>query len=256
MKNLSGTSLLVSTVLATAGFTTLAMGQVANDECSGAIALTAGTAVAFDTTSATASADAAPTDALCTGTFLDWGTGNKDVWFSYTATEGGTIDVSTCLAGGYDTSMVLYSGSCGALTQVGCNGDAPADAACQNFFSKITGFGVTAGTTYYVRVGGWNGVEFGAASMLLTFTPAGAGCPATGGCGEVHATRVAMTPPAAPRCALPTRSAAKSAGTRPACRALSRPAASSCTSASPRTPPSPTTARPPRPWLPATPAAS
>jgi len=188
MKNLSGTSLLVSTVLATAGFTTLAMGQVANDECSGAIALTAGTAVAFDTTNATASADAAPTDAQCTGTFLDWGTGNKDVWFSYTATGAGTIDLSTCLAGGYDTSMVVYSGSCGALTQVGCNGDAPADAACQNFFSKITGLAVTSGTTYYVRVGGWNGVEFGAASMLLTFTPAGVGCPATGGCGVVHAT--------------------------------------------------------------------
>lgn len=188
MKNFSGTSLLVTAVL-TAGFTATAMGQVANDECTGAITLVDGVPVAFDTTSATPSADPAPTDTLCAGSFLDWGTGNRDVWFKYTPSASGTVDLSTCLAGGFDTSMVLYSGACGALTQVACNGDAsPADPACQNFFSKITGFGVVAGTTYYVRVGGWNGVEFGAASMLVTFTPAGAGCPAAGSCGEVHPT--------------------------------------------------------------------
>jgi len=188
MRNISCKYLAVTAVLATAGFTSLAMGQVANDECTGATPLTAGVPAPCDTTNATASADAAPTDTLCTGTFLDWGTGNKDVWYSYTATANGTVDISTCLTGGFDTSIVLYSGSCGALTQVACNGDAPADAACQAFFSKITGYGVTAGSTYYLRVGGWNGVEFGLAQILLTFTPAAVGCPATGGCGVVHAT--------------------------------------------------------------------
>jgi hypothetical protein len=186
MKIFSGTSLLVTAVL-TAGFTTTAMGQVANDECSGAISLTAGVPVNFDTTNATASADAAPTDAQCAGTFLDWGTGNKDVWFKYTAAQGGTIDITTCFPGGFDTSIVLYSGSCGALTQVACNGDGAVDGGCQQFYSKISAFGVSAGSTYYLRVGGWNGVEFGAAAVTLSFTPAGAGCPAAGGCGVVHA---------------------------------------------------------------------
>ena len=187
MKNFSGTSLLVTAVL-TAGFTTTAMGQVANDECSGAIAVVANTPTQFDTTAATASADAAPVDTFCTGTFLDWGTGNKDVWFTFTPTESGLADFSTCFAGGFDTSMVLYTGSCGALTQVGCNGDAPADAACQQFFSKISAFAVTAGTTYTIRVGGWNGVEFGIAALTVTLTPTGAGCPGTESCGTVHAT--------------------------------------------------------------------
>jgi hypothetical protein len=188
MKNFSGTSLLVTAVL-TAGFTTTAMGQVANDECSGAIAVSANTPTQFDTTAATASADAAPVDTFCTGTFLDWGTGtNKDVWFTFTPAESGLADFSTCFAGGFDTSMVLYTGSCGALTQVGCNGDAPADAACQQFFSKISAFAVTAGTTYTIRVGGWNGVEFGIAALTVTLTPTGAGCPGTESCGTVHAT--------------------------------------------------------------------
>ena len=186
MKNLSGTSLLVTAVL-TAGLTTTAMGQVANDECSGAIALVANTPTNFDTTAATASADAAPVDTFCPGTFLDWGTGNKDVWFTFTATENGTADFSTCFAGGFDTSIVLYTGTCGALTQVSCNGDATADPVCQQFFSKITGFAVTAGTTYTIRVGGWNGVEFGVAAMTVTVTPVSAGCPGTESCGLVHA---------------------------------------------------------------------
>ena len=188
MRNISCKYLAVTAVLATAGFTSLAMGQVANDECTGATPLTAGTPAPCDTTAATASADPAPTDTLCTGTFLDWGTGNKDVWYSYTATQNGTVDISTCFLGGFDTSIVLYSGTCASLTQVACNGDAPADASCQQFFSKITGAAVTSGTTYYLRVGGWNGVEFGVAQILLTFTPAATGCPATGGCGVVHAT--------------------------------------------------------------------
>jgi len=188
MRNISCKYLAVTAVLATAGFTSLAMGQAANDECSTATVLTAGVAAPCDNTTATASADAAPTDTLCTGTFLDWGTANPDVWYSYTATANGTVDISTCLSTGFDTSIVLYSGSCGALTQVACNGDAPADAACQAFFSKITGYGVTAGSTYYLRVGGWNGTERGVTQVLLTFTPAAVGCPATGGCGVVHAT--------------------------------------------------------------------
>lgn len=188
MRNLSCMNLAVTAVVATAGFTSLAMGQVANDECAGAITLVAGVASPVDTTNATASAVPDPDPTQCATSFLDWGTGNKDVWYRYTATANGTVDISTCFAGGFDTSIVLYSGSCGALTQVACNGDAPADAACQQFFSKIVGAPVTSGTTYFLRVGGWNGVEFGVAQALLTFTPAATGCPATGGCGVVHAT--------------------------------------------------------------------
>ncbi len=183
MKNVQGTSLLVASVLMTAGFTTMAMAQ---DECSTALAALAG-ANAFDTTAATTSPEAVD-DTQCAGTFLDWGTANKDVWFSYTATEAGLLSLNTCNAASFDTSMVLYSGACGGLTQVACNGDGTSLAGCQAFYSEINGYAATAGATYYIRLGGWNGTEFGAGTLNVTFQAANAGClGATGDCAAVHA---------------------------------------------------------------------
>jgi hypothetical protein len=185
MKTICGTSLLVATAVAAAGFTTMAMAQ---DECSTAVTVTVGTPAAFDTATATASADPAPSDALCTGSFLDWGTANPDVWFKFTPAEGGIADFSTCTPGAAngDTSMALYTGSCGALTQVACNGDAPAEGTCQQYFSKIAGFAVTGGTTYYVRIGGWNATTV-QASLTVSFTPNSSGCAgATGDCRTPH----------------------------------------------------------------------
>ncbi|MEI6474352.1 MAG: hypothetical protein WCO75_03060 [Planctomycetota bacterium] len=158
---------------------------LAQDECATAPTLVTGVGQAFNTTTATATALPAVTDALCTGTFLNWGT-SKDVWFKWTATGAGTATFTTCFAGSYDTSMVLYSGSCASLVAVGCNGDGPADAGCQNYYSLITQ-AVTSGTTYYARIGGYNGAT-GAGQITVNFTPAASGCPGTGDCGLVHAT--------------------------------------------------------------------
>jgi len=194
MRNINGTSLLVTTVLATAGFSTLALGQVANDECATATAITAGTPVNFDTTTATSSANAAPDANQCAGTFLDWGSANKDVWFSYTAPSSGYLNLNTCFAGSFDTSMVVYTGSCGALTQIACNGDGVGLAGCQGFYSAVPQIEATGGTTYYIRVGGWTdpdtGVsESGTGSLALNFQPVNPGClGATGDCGLPHGT--------------------------------------------------------------------
>jgi len=158
----------------------------AQDECVTAPTLVAGVATTFNTTTATATALPAVTDALCTGTFLNWTTTTKDVWFKWTATEAGSATFSTCLAGSYDTSLVLYSGSCASLVAVGCNGDSAADAGCQQYYSSVTQT-VAAGTTYYARVGGYNGAT-GAGAITVTFTGTAAGCPGTGDCGTVHAT--------------------------------------------------------------------
>ena len=187
MKNTYGTSLLVATVLATGGFTTLAMAQ---DECSTAVSAVIG-ANAFNTSSATTSPEAV-SDAQCTGTYLSWGTANKDVWFSWTAAEDGLATFSTCQTGSFDTSMVIYTGPCGALAQVACNGDATADAGCQQYFSAVKDFAVTGGTTYYIRIGGYtpaSGIsESGAGSLGISFTAVAAGCAgSTGPCGSAHA---------------------------------------------------------------------
>jgi hypothetical protein len=192
MKNFSGTSLLVTAVL-TAGFTTTAMAQV-NDECSGAVTLVSGIGTAFDTTAATTSPQPV-SDATCASTFLGWGTANKDVWFRWTAPSGGKITVSTCSTGSFDTSMVIYSGTdCTALTQVACNGDGTGQTGCQQFYSRIADFSVTSGTTYFIRVGGYDDpdatipAESGVGQVTLTFQNIASGCPGTGGCGTAQTT--------------------------------------------------------------------
>jgi len=186
MKNLYGTSMLVAAVLS-AGVTGFAMAQ---DECS-----TAATAVvgpnAFSTANATTSPEAV-SDATCADTYLSWGTANKDIWFQFTAPSNGNLNLDTCFAGSFDTSVVVYTGSCGSLTQVACNGDGTGLAGCQAFYSNVPQIAAVGGTTYYIRIGGYtpaSGVsESGAGQLNLAFQAISDGCVgATGGCGEVHA---------------------------------------------------------------------
>jgi hypothetical protein len=50
--------------------------------------------------------------------------------------------------------MALYEGSCD--NQVACNGDADGGNNCQSYYSAID-YDVTAGNSYYIRIGGWQG---------------------------------------------------------------------------------------------------
>ncbi len=160
--------------LATLALTGTVFAQVAGDECGSAIVAIEGDN-AFDTTAMTASANP-PADGACT--YLDWGA-SKDVWFSWTASGDGTLDISLC-GSAYDTSMVVYEGDC--TTQISCNDD----SCGANYESIIMGLGVSAGTQYYIRIGGWN-ADFGAGNMNLYFAAVADGCAgATGSCSEAH----------------------------------------------------------------------
>ncbi len=112
---------------------------VANDECAGAIGIpvaatgTCTAPTAGTTDNATASTDAAPT-CSATGT-------NDDVWFSFVAT-GPTHNVVIADATS-TTAAAVYSGACGSLTQV-------TNACASSGVTVATG--LSAGTTYYVRV--------------------------------------------------------------------------------------------------------
>jgi hypothetical protein len=140
------------------------------DECADAIAVYDG-ANAFDITDMTPSAGD-PNEADCA--ILGWvGQTVKDGWYSYVAT-GGTTNFDTCDSASYDTSMVLYEGDC--TTQVACNGDAADSTGCQPYHS-VFDYDCIAGTTYYVRMGGWNGA-FGAGTLTITV----AGPPVPGAC--------------------------------------------------------------------------
>ena len=121
-----------------------------NDECSGAIALTAGVATSFDTTTATPSA----------GAWSCVQNGGPDLWFSYTVTAASTLTVATC-GSSYDTVLEVHSGPCTSLVSVECNDD-----ACGTQ-SELQIAGALAGEVYLIRVGGWTGAA-GAGTITVT----------------------------------------------------------------------------------------
>jgi hypothetical protein len=169
---LSPKTLLMGVGLA-AAMCSAAFGQAANDECSTAEVAILGVPAAFDTTNASPSPEPVD-DAQCAGTFLNWGTSNPDVWFRWTPSADVTVVVTTCDAASFDTSLVIYSGSCDGLTQVACNGDGAGQTGCQDFYSAIT-LNATANTTYYIRIGGYTPdgepSETGAGTLsLIEFT--------------------------------------------------------------------------------------
>ena len=168
-------------IVATAGFAALlAQPALAQDECSSAVVVTAGVPVAFSTLTATPSLNE-PSDALCADSFLLWA-GSRDVWFRFTAPATGLARISTCDPTGYDTSMALYTGTCDNLTMVACNGDTLDSTGCQENPAELKNFEVIGGTTYFVRIGGYDAAA-GTGTLSLTFTRVSAwGSNANGQC--------------------------------------------------------------------------
>ena len=100
-------------------------------------------------------------DAQCAGTYL--GVMSADVWFSYIACETGSMTVSTCDSIDFDSDIVVYEGTCGALTQVACNGDG---TNCTGYSSHVV-FNVTQGAEYLFRVGGWDASSQGSGALFV-----------------------------------------------------------------------------------------
>ncbi|MCB9361589.1 MAG: T9SS type A sorting domain-containing protein [Flavobacteriales bacterium] len=116
-------------------------GPPSNDECAGAISLTVNNDLTCtSTTSGTIENSTASTDANSCG-----GTDDDDVWFSFVATTTTHyVDLLNVAGSVTDMYHVLYSGSCGSLTQMYCS-----DA------NSSTANGLTIGNTYYIRVYTW-----------------------------------------------------------------------------------------------------
>ncbi len=141
----------------------------ANDNCSGAIALTVSatcTPVTGDNTNATASPATVPAPA-CGGTTT---TGDNDVWFRVVVPASGGVTVATSAVPGStlnDTVLELFSGTCGSLTAIGCNDDAVGN------YSSLTVSGQTPGATLYARVMSYGTTPSGTFGICAT-TPAAA----------------------------------------------------------------------------------
>jgi hypothetical protein len=93
------------------------------------------------------------------GCATDGGTTGATVWFRYTSPVAQTLTADT-FGSDFDTVLGVYSGTeVGGLTEVACNDDADGLA------SQVT-FPVTAGTTYHLQVGGWQGAGPPASGQL------------------------------------------------------------------------------------------
>lgn len=125
-----------------------------NDLCAAATPVTSGNSYTFTTTCA---AQDGPTPSCGTGV-------NKEVWFSFVAPSTGTLTLSTCNAATYDTRLTVFTGACGAFTEVGCNDDY---SGCNTSTSQVS-VPVTSGTTYRIAVGGYNGAS-GTGTLNVTY---------------------------------------------------------------------------------------
>ncbi|MCC6951365.1 MAG: hypothetical protein IT433_07955 [Phycisphaerales bacterium] len=135
-------------------------GPPANDLCANAFWIAAGVATNTNTGATPTQSAATFSDVIPSGVCGSAGT-SPDVWFKYRPLTSGSVSASTCgSAGSYDTVLEAYSGACGAMTRLACNDD-----TC-GLLSTVTFNGV-AGTTYYIRVTGYNGAV-GASTVTVT----------------------------------------------------------------------------------------
>lgn len=121
----------------------------ANDLCAGAFALTVG-GVFEDYPVEGTVAGATTTTGL---TFACQTTRDNDVWYTAVVPASGTLTVATEAAAGSamnDTVLSVFTGTCGTLTEVGCDDDSGTDT-----FSNVELTGLTPGETIYIGVWRW-----------------------------------------------------------------------------------------------------
>lgn len=125
--------------------------KAVNDECSAPIAITPGGAFGANPVIATTLGATATSDTTATHTCQT--TGYNDTWYSVVVPASGNITIETQSVSGSavsDTVLGVYTGSCGSLTQVGCDDDSSSDGN----FSLVSLTGQTPGATLLIGV--WN----------------------------------------------------------------------------------------------------
>ncbi|MBD2766832.1 T9SS type A sorting domain-containing protein [Hymenobacter sp. BT664] len=140
--------------VSTIAFTT-ASPPPANDDCAAATVLTpAALCTPLITTNrgATASTGVPPPKSTeMGGCFLTGTLIINDVWYSIVVPASGGVTVTTSAVASSsldDTGLILYTGTCGALTEVACN----EDQSTTDFFASASVGGLTPGSTVYARV--------------------------------------------------------------------------------------------------------
>lgn len=96
-------------------------------------------------------------------------------WYSFSPTQSGTYEVSTCNLATWDTRLTVLTG-CGPETAVACNDDG---TGCASFSSYLT-FEASCDTTYFICVGAYSAAGTGAGTLHVA-TANGVDCGGGGG---------------------------------------------------------------------------
>lgn len=125
-----------------------ALAQPAYDTCAGAIPIPSTlphTTAVIDTTGCTT-----------TGETFSCGSWSQSAWFSFTPSSTAAYRFQTCGTGGTmtDTVLAVFQGACGSTTQVT---GACRDQGCSTGDRSLVDVTLTAGTQYWIVVGGYTG---------------------------------------------------------------------------------------------------
>lgn len=110
--------------------------------------------VSQDVTNATT----APDDPFCVGR-------TQTVWFSFTPTVNMRLEANT-FGSNYDTTLAVYTGARGALTQLACNDDSNSTVQSRVRFDAV------AGTTYFFMVSSFSFFPVSSANLTFNLVPA------------------------------------------------------------------------------------
>lgn len=102
-------------------------------------------------------ATTAPDDPFCVGR-------TQTVWFAFTPTQNMRIEANT-FGSNYDTTLSVYTGTRGSLTQLACNDDS------FSLQSRVR-FDAVAGTTYYFMVSSFSFFPVSPANLVFNLLPA------------------------------------------------------------------------------------
>jgi hypothetical protein len=87
----------------------------------------------------------------------------RSVWYSFTPSTSGTLELETCGAASFDTTLAVYTGSAvGSLNPIASNDDL---ASCTLGRSRVS-FAASSSTTYLIAVAGFQGAS---GSFTLTW---------------------------------------------------------------------------------------
>ncbi len=158
-KSTNGT--LASCASSVTSFTTGApAAPPANNDCAAAVAISAYSGTTASTTIGATASVGVPT---CSPSAV--GTPDDDVWFTFTTLTGGNATITVVGSTGFDAVIQGFSGTCGALTSIGC-----ADATLGAGTETLNLTGLTAGQTYYIRVYDWYTAASGTFNISATGT--------------------------------------------------------------------------------------